>query len=50
MRSIIEMARENGFDVMEVHSGTPEQFLAAIGIAFPDWRNSAPVKQKQGQH
>ena len=36
MRSIIDTARKNGLDVMEVLSGTPEQFLAAIGIALPD--------------
>ena len=48
MRSIIDTARKNGLDVMEVLSGTPEQFLAAIGIPLPDWWESAQDKNKQG--
>ena len=48
MRSIIDTARKNGLDVMEVLSGTPEQFLAATGIALPDCWKSAQGKNKQG--
>ena len=48
MRSIIDTARKNGLDVMEVLSGTPEQFLAAIGIPLPDWWESTQDKKKQG--
>ena len=40
MRSIIDTARKNGLDMMEVLSGRPEQFLAAVGIALPDWWES----------
>ena len=40
MRSIIDTARKNGLDVMEILSGTPEQFLAGIGIALPEWWES----------
>ena len=49
LRSIVETARKNGIDAMEYLSGKPGQFLAAIGIAFPGWRKSAPDKQKRGQ-
>ena len=47
MRAIIDTARKNGLDVMEVLAGTPEQFLAAIGIEFPDWQESDQDKKKQ---
>ena len=45
MRSIIDTARKNGLDVMEVLAGTPEQFLAAIGIELPDWWESDQNKK-----
>ena len=36
MRSVVDTVRKNGLDVMEVLAGTLEQFLAAMGIEFPD--------------
>ena len=48
MRSIIDTARKYGLDVVEVLSGTPEQFLAAIGIELPDWWESARGNNKLG--
>ena len=45
MRAIIDTARKNGLDVMEVLAGTPEQFLAAIGIELPDWWKSDQDKK-----
>ena len=47
IRSIIDTARKNGLDVMEVLAGTPEEFLAAIGIELPDWWGTIDEK-KQG--
>ena len=38
MRSVIDAPRKNGLEVVEVLAGTPEKFLATIGIELPDWR------------
>ena len=46
-RSIIETARKNGLDIMEVLTGTPERFLASIRIELPSWWNS-PKSSKTG--
>ena len=48
MRSIIDAPRKNGLDVMEALAGTPEEFLAAIGIESPDWRESGQDEKIQG--
>ena len=46
MRSIIDAPRKNGLDVMEVLAGTQEEFLAALGIELPDWRESGQDDKK----
>ena len=48
MRSIIDAPRKYGLDIMETLAGTPEEFLAAIGIELPDWRESGQEEKIQG--